>query len=120
MDDNQFHILFSSAVALPTSDRAGYIDYWMRRGYEMDLDDIPDDADPDLYLADQLEKIWDVAHLSVRDMRHHARMTQTEFADHFCMPMRTVQNWEGGKNACSPAIRLLMAESLGLFDRKKL
>ena len=45
-------------------------------------------------LADALGNIWDVAHLTVRDIRQHLGLTQAAFAERFCIPRRTVENWE--------------------------
>ena len=79
MDDKHFHDIFSAAVSLPADGRDAFLDYWMHHGAEIEQDEIPDDADPDLYLLDQLESLWDVAHLSVRDIRRHTGLTQRKF-----------------------------------------
>ena len=120
MLDKQFHIIFSNAVSLPVDDRDAFLDYWMHRGVEIEQDDIPDDADPDLYLLDQLESIWDVAHLSVRDIRKRLGLSQMGFCDRYCIPRRTLQDWESETNRTPPYVILLLAENLGIFCAERL
>ena len=38
--------------------------------------------------------------MSIKELRTSAKMTQQEFAYYFNIPMRTIQNWEGGKRNC--------------------
>ena len=118
MDDKQFHDIFSHAVSLPADGRDAFLDYWMHRGVEIEQDDIPDDADPDLYLLDQLERIWDVAHLSVRDVRKRLGLSQMGFCDRYCIPRRTLQAWEAEINRTPPYLRIMLAQLIGIFDRK--
>lgn len=42
---------------------------------------------------------------TLRDLRHAAGLSQREFADYFGIPLKTIQNWEIGRN--SPADYLL-------------
>ena len=62
----------------------------------------------------ELENIWNVAHMSFKDLRAHAKMTQVAFADRLCVGRRTVQSWEN--RVCPHYIRLLIAQSLGLIE----
>lgn len=120
MDNKLFHIIFSNAVLLPVDGRDAFLDYWMHHDIEIMQDDIPDDADPDLYLLDQLENIWDVAHLSMRDIRKRLGLSQVGFCDRYCIPRRTLQDWEAGANRTPPYVILLLAENLGIFCAERL
>lgn len=118
MDDKHFHDIFSAAVSLPADGRDAFLDYWMHHGAEIEQDEIPDDADPDLYLLDQLESLWDVAHLSVRDVRKRLGLSQMGFCDRYCIPRRTLQAWEAEINRTPPYLRIMLAQLIGIFDRK--
>lgn len=59
--------------------------------------------------------VWDVTHLSIRDIRTSAGLTQAEFSTRFLIPKRTVENWEGGASACPIYTRLMLAKLCGLF-----
>lgn len=65
--------------------------------------------------ADQCGRIWDLAHMSVADIRHKAGLTQAAFAERFCIPLRTLQNWEM-RGGCAAYIRLMFARLCGLAD----
>ena len=68
-------------------------------------------------LVDRLGSIWDAAHRSVSDIRSAVHMTQSAFAQRFCMPLRTVENWCRGVNTPPPYVLLMMQECLGLIRR---
>lgn len=118
MVDKQFHDIFSHAVSLPADGREAFLDYWMHRGVEIEQDDIPNDINYNFYLLDQLESIWDIAHLSVRDIRRHTGLTQRKFCDKFCIPYRSLEDWERGISKCPPYLRLMLAQLVGAFNRK--
>lgn len=114
MTDRQFNVAFFAA--LRTDNRDAYISDYALSSLFADADD--DDAEISRELVDQLGQIWDVAHTSVRDIRAHMGLTQAKFAEHFLVPKRTVENWEGGKNKCPDCLRVLMAEDAGMFKRQ--
>ena len=62
-----------------------------------------DDSDP-ILLADLCGKVWDLAHLTVSDIRAHTGLTQAAFSERFLIPYRTLQNWEAPitPSSCSP------------------
>lgn len=111
MNSKLFYALYTAALA--ADDKAAYVSDWA-------LSSVWDD-DPALEIPPerigQLEGIWDVAHLSIRDIRAHLGLTQAEFSRRHCIPLRTVGNWEAGVNTCPPYLRLLLAESAGLYKR---
>lgn len=78
----------------------------------------PDYVDP-VAIAEDLRRIWTAYHMSVRDLRKFARLTQADFARRFAIPKRTIENWEAkaGTNVhtCPLYTRLLIADALGLL-----
>lgn len=64
---------------------------------------------------DELEKIWNVAHLTVKDIRAHTGLSQAGFAQRHLLPRRTVENWESGVNTCPEYTKLLLAKVEGLL-----
>lgn len=111
MDDKLFSELYAAALA--ADDKAAYVSEWALSSVWEDgpASEIPPER------VDQLEGIWDAAHLSVRDIRAHLGLTQAEFSRRYCIPCRTIGNWETGDRGCPPYLRLLLAESAGLYKR---
>lgn len=82
---------------------------------------IPDDADGCVDLDAEKEKlsdIWELAHLSMRELVSRAGMSQTAFAKGAGIPLRTVQDWCGEKRACPVYVRFLLVEHYGLLKAK--
>ena len=106
MTDKQFCTIFADALASP--DRDAFVsDAWVA----------PADADIPADRLDMLGQLWDVAHLTIKDIRAHTGLSQAAFATRFCIPRRTVENWESGTSSCPDYLRLLMAQSVGLYVR---
>ena len=79
---------------------------------------IPDDADGCVDLDAEkarLSTIWDVAHLSMRELVARTGLSQTAFAKQVGVPLRTVQDWCGEKRACPTYVRFLLAEHYKLL-----
>ena len=38
--------------------------------------------------------------MNIKELRVSTDMTQTEFGEYLNIPMRTIQNWEGGQRNC--------------------
>ena len=87
---HDFYVLFGAATK--EQDRERYIAEWSSSSIFYPNPESPDINADDL--ADALGNIWDVAHLTVRDIRQHLGLTQAAFAERFCIPRRTVENWE--------------------------
>lgn len=114
MKNRDFYALFVAAESEPEEDL--YIAEWSASSI-FSLD--PDAPDPDIdAVVRDLREIWRAAHMSVRDIRKAAGLTQAELAAHFGIPARTVQNWESASpsaaRSCAPYIRLMMAEALDI------
>jgi len=105
MDSKTFNILFSEA--LEDADRDVFVSDWALSSVFAEESDLGENAEI-------CGKIWDAAHLSVKEMREKMNMTQAQFAERFCMPKRTIENWEGGSRQAPDYVRLMMARELGL------
>lgn len=85
---------------------------------DMSLSDIWDDA-PEAEIpasrVSDLRAVWDAVHRPVREIVSAAGMTQTAFAEHFCIPRRTVEDWCRGVRECPLYTRLMMQRILGLL-----
>lgn len=64
---------------------------------------------------EQLGKMWDVAHMTIRELIEKAGYNQSSFARHFCVPLRTVQDWCRKPEACTPWVKLGFARQLGML-----
>lgn len=78
------------------------------------LDDADGCVDLDVEKA-KLSSIWDVAHLSMRELVARTGLSQTAFAKQAGVPLRTVQDWCGEKRACPTYVRFLLAEHYKLL-----
>lgn len=111
MNDKLFNELYGAALA--ANDKTAYVSDWALSSI---WEDDPTSEIPPERIG-QLEGIWDVAHLSIRDIRGHLGLTQVEFSQRYCIPCRTIGNWETGSSACPSYLRLLLIESAGLYKR---
>lgn len=50
--------------------------------------------------------------MTVKDLRTASGMTQQAFGDYFGIPMRSIQNWEGGQRECPTYLLELMKYKL--------
>lgn len=78
-------------------------------------DDAPDSPIPP-ERPERLRAIYTAATRTMRETVSAAGMTQAAFAEHFCIPRRTVEDWCRGARECPLYTRLLMQQCLGLFD----
>lgn len=63
----------------------------------------------------RLAQIWDVAHMTMKEIVDASGLSQTAFAKQAGVPRRTVQDWCGEKRACPAYVRFLLAEHYGLL-----
>ena len=79
---------------------------------------VPDDAagcvDLDAEKA-RLARIWEAAHLPMRELVARTGLSQTAFAKGAGIPLRTVQDWCGEKRACPSYVSFLLAEHYNLL-----
>lgn len=109
--DDKFSALFSAA--LKTDDRDEYISDW---ALSSEWGDAADAEVPDQRIS-ALGALWDVAHVTIRDLRAHTGLTRTAFALRYLIPYRTVENWERGNSQCPDYVRLLLAQATGYYRR---
>ena len=79
---------------------------------------VPDDASDCIDLdaeKERLSVIWDLAHLSMRELVDRTGLSQTAFAKRAGIPLRTVQNWCAGSRDCPAYVRFLLAEHYKLL-----
>ena len=111
MTDKLFNALW--AAALDCADRDAYVSDW---ALSSAWGNAPE-AEISAARIEALGRLWDVAHLTIRDIRAHTGLSQAAFAVRYCIPRRTVENWESGDRQCADYIRLLLAEAVGLYTR---
>lgn len=70
-----------------------------------------DEPDPTANAA----RVWDAAHMTVRDICREAHLTQKAASTMFCIPYRTFQGWCLGERECPTYVRLMMARLLNLL-----
>lgn len=63
----------------------------------------------------RLAQIWDVAHMTMKEIVDASGLSQTAFAKQAGVPRRTVQDWCGEKRACPTYVRFLLAEHYKLL-----
>ncbi len=113
MNDKQFSIVW--AAALEESSRAAFVSDWALSSIFADPDEPVQDVPAEL--VEQLEGIWDVAHMSVKDLRSVTGLSRTVFAERFCIPLRTVEDWEAARRNPPDYVRLMMAQLVGVLTR---
>lgn len=116
MTDKQFNTVFSDALSAP--DRDAFVSDWALSTIFTGAEEAP--VAP--ALVEELGDVWDVAHLSVADIRAATGLSQRAFAERHCIPRRSLENWEtdGPQSRDCPAyIRLLLAEVTGLYHRRR-
>ena len=108
MTDKLFCTLFAAALA--AADRDAFVSDWS-------LSSVWGDADIPADRIDLLARLWDAAHLTIRDIRQHTGLSQAAFATRYCIPTRTLEDWERGVRSCPDYLRLLLAQASGLYTR---
>lgn len=77
-------------------------------------DDTPDAPIPPERL-EQLRSIYAAASRTVREIVAAVGMSQAAFAERWCIPRRTVEDWCRGVRGCPLYTRLLIQQCIGLF-----
>ena len=47
--------------------------------------------------------------MTIKEIRTITGLSQTAFGEKYHIPMRTIQNWEGGQRECPEYVRFLLA-----------
>ena len=113
MTDKLFFFLFSAALS--SSNRDAFVSAWSLSSVWGDAPDAGIPADR----IDLLARLWDAAHVTIRDIRQHTGLSQAAFATRYCIPTRTLEDWERGVRRCPDYLRLLLAQATGLTQDRE-
>lgn len=80
------------------------------------LDSENPDQGVNMVLFEQLITLWHVANDPFNKLLKLMNLNQSKCATHFCIPLRTVQDWAGERRTPPPYLRLMMAEAIGLLN----
>lgn len=105
MTDKTFYTIYSAALV--STDRDSFASDWS-------LSSVFSETSDPLKNFEICASIWDIAHLTVADVRSHTGLTQAAFSTRFCIPLRTLQNWE--YRSCPPYIVLMLSRLTGMID----
>lgn len=113
MTDKQFCSIFSDALSNEGASREAFVSDWTLSSI-WDDDDTQDITDERIT---EIGDIWDVAHLTICDIRQYTGLSQAKFATRFCIPRRSIEDWESGARHCPDYLRLLLAQAVGLYNK---
>lgn len=114
MTDKQFYSIFSDALSNEDASRESFVSDWALSSiWEDDTQDIPNER------ITEIGDIWDVAHLTICDIRQYTGLSQAKFATRFCIPRRSIEDWESGARKCPDYLRLLLAQTVGLYKDRR-
>lgn len=111
INDKDFYTLWGEALASEYRDI--FVAEWSTSSIWGDPEALTDAGLFDI--ADYLCKLWDAAHMSVKDICKAAELTQSALATRFCISMRTVWDWCRGVRTPPDYVRLMMIQLLGLL-----
>lgn len=111
MENKVFNLLWNEALI--DNDCETYVSNWALSSI---WGDSSDEGVP-VNRIDTLEGIWNAAHLSFRDIRNHTGLTRAEFCRSYCIPIRTVEDWESGTRSCPDYLRLLLMQDVGMYKK---
>lgn len=111
MTDQQFYTLWAEALA--SEDRDAYVSDWCLSSIWED----GEDAEIPPARPVELGALWDVAHMSIREIRASTGLSQAAFSKRFCIPRRSIEDWEAGRRSCPDYVRLLLARVSGAYHK---
>lgn len=106
MKYKDFYTCYGEALA--ESDRDTFVSDWSLSSI------FPEDSDL-LENAELAGNIWDIAHMTIKDLCQQTGISQAAIGYRFCVPYRTVQQWYAGDRSCPEYVKIAMADSLGLL-----
>lgn len=68
--------------------------------------------------TDWLIQYWQAYHRTPREIVELSGKTMKDFAKEYYIPLRTVEDWCAGRRNCATYTRLLLQESLGIFQKR--
>ena len=66
-------------------------------------------------LTESLGVVWDAVHRPVREIVAASGLSQAAFAERYCIPKRTVENWCVKSRECPIYLRLLLQRAENLI-----
>ena len=114
MTDRDFSTIWADAQA--AADPEAFASDWVTSSAFIDPEEPEQEIDTGLFR--QLQTLWGVAHWPFRELLQRMELSQTGCAQRFCIPLRTVQDWAAEKRTPPAYVRLMMAEAVGLINRK--
>jgi hypothetical protein len=109
IDRKTFNIIYSDALKGITSDKDEFI-----RNWSIKLKGIPEISG----IIECIGQIWDIAHMSGKDIIIKSGFTQKQFADRFLISIKTVESWCRTQKPQNPPdyAKLLLCKELGILD----
>ena len=83
---------------------------------DLELSSIWEDDNLTASRRQALRSVYAATNRSIREIVSAAGMTQAAFAEAFCIPLRTVENWCTGCRECPLYTRLMIQKCLGLLE----
>lgn len=74
-----------------------------------------EDEDIPAQRLDDLRSIYQAVNRTVREIVSASGLSQAAFAERYCIPRRTVENWCSGARECPLYTRLLLQRAEGLL-----
>ncbi len=112
MNSKTFFALLEDAVV--SSDKDAYVEEWaISNVFEPGKN-----APIAIYdeIVHDLDNIWDIAHITFKELLSRAEITMTECSTRFCIPFRTIQDWCAGRRTPPRYIILTIAEIVGVLN----
>ena len=106
MTNKQYHFCVTEAANYKDMD--AYVS-------DLELSSIWEDDNLPAPRRQTLRSIYTAVNRTVREIVAASGMTQAAFAEAFCIPLRTVENWCTGCRECPLYTRLMMQKCLGLL-----
>ena len=110
MTDKQIYFAFSEA--------ANYndIDAFVS---DVAISSCMEDIEIDNALIEALKNIYECYHMTFKDVLERIKLSQTEFAIRYMIPLRTVQHWVNGDRAIPLYLKIMFCEIEGIWYRVK-
>ena len=83
---------FAVSESLNYTDEDAYVSD-IALSIEFDGAEITDD------LINELRELWQIAHMSMADIRKKSGLSRVAFCDKLLIPIRTAENWESDKSS---------------------
>lgn len=110
ISDEQFNHILKAALADDSTDKQSFINKW---AYDAIF---AEDENEKYDIVQEIASIWDIAHISIKEIRAKTGLSQVKFAEKFCVPRRTLEDWEA-KNTCPNYVRLMLAQLAGVYKK---